>query len=314
MPRMRVQTVQEVRLPEEGIVYPLNAGYKWRNNTLEGIQSGTVGVQRSEHVEPLITYQPGLVPDEDEEVGTSHFIAETMARNAQVEAPQPDEVSTPTTEVVTPPGEVDPMATPDAGGPSGDISRRSPDDEPDSPYITDDRGYRHRVDQYGQRIRESERPPYIPVQWWAKMSYRKRKEATRKYLEEKKAAELVTRRTGSAGSRDPYPADADPLMACRVAAPLGIHGLLQMRSGESNPNAKVTQQSEQPQDVCPVTPSPDEDILEDDINNHRPCSRLVAGCEVPAMPTTQCHQEHREKIPTMQTPFLRVLFTFPSRY
>ncbi len=67
MRKIRVQTVQEVRLPEDGITFPLKAHYDWRNSTLGGVKSGLPPPDPPPggNVEPLIVRGE---PDDDEDM------------------------------------------------------------------------------------------------------------------------------------------------------------------------------------------------------------------------------------------------------
>ncbi len=121
--KIRVQTVQEVRLPVGSIIeFPLQAEYKRRNNTLEGVKGALAPVPPDPNgdVEPLMlrTVDDDDAEFVDEVVGTSNLIAQHRARNAPdgvVE--QPSVNSTPPTEVATPPGE---LAAPPAEAPGGE--------------------------------------------------------------------------------------------------------------------------------------------------------------------------------------------------
>ena len=324
MTKIRIQTVQEVRLPAGGLIeFPLAAAYKKRNNTIEGIKAALVPDlgEPSGAVEPLIH----RVPDDDdaefaeEVVGTTNLIAEHRARNNRGAAEQPSVDSTPPTEVATPPGEasnVEPLVSnsaPDAPGGVRDQpldSDRKDDDlhgsDTDSEYDIDKRGHKHRKDEYGQRIRKSGRPPYIPSEWWRKMGYPKRLRAKLEYEEAKEAAQVqFGRGSGSAGSGDPYPT-RKPAMTCEKAAPMGLYGLVLV-------SCKGVEETINRGEETDAPPSDEEniDFSDDDINDDfgidtwEPVSHSTGvgeGC--PAMPVTiRPAQEHREQIPLVRAPF-----------
>ena len=182
MSKIRVHIVQEVRLPEDGISFPMKKHYDWRNSTLEGIKSRNPPVPPpSDNVEPLIVAGPQADPDpddveSDDDVGTSHFIADKRRKGADM--PDLDDgMATPPAEVAEP--DVRDLTGPlemrsDSGVLPGGVEKNQPSkihgDDTDSEYDIDKRGHKHRKDEFGQRIRKSGRPPFIPSAWWSTLS------------------------------------------------------------------------------------------------------------------------------------------------
>ena len=112
---IRVHTVQEVRLPEVGYLFPLQERYRWRNNTLEGIQHGKLITPRPMgNVEALQVHNNADNLDEvEEEVATNNLLARARRTNVWADGDDAD-LGTPDTVLVTPPlGEaVEPLEAP----------------------------------------------------------------------------------------------------------------------------------------------------------------------------------------------------------
>ncbi len=337
MKKIRVQIVQEVRLPEEGITFPLKVHYTWRNSTLEGVQSGLplrLTTRPASNVEPLEVRTPyGLDPDdddavEDEDVGTSFRVAGHLqgrqGPNGVVEPPSGG--STPPTEIATPPDVrdlVDPLelrSADDARDPGGGIDQplQGPGvqhglhgADTDDKCEIDARGHKYPKDEYGARKRVSGRPPYIPTEWWKSMSHKKRLEAQLDYVKAQEAAQIVPNRGGSAGSRDPYP--RKPAMTCVSACPMGAYGLLMQCKGVAETIAHGDD-TNAPGSEADDLEFEDGHASEDDFdvasfeptytNLGQPSCHGLGSPSVPAMPTiTRPPNANRERIPTIQAPF-----------
>jgi hypothetical protein len=325
MRKIRVQTVQEVRLPEEGITFPLKAHYEWRNSTLGGVKSGRPPPDPPPHgnVEPLIVQ--GAVDDDEIEVGTSFLIAEHQIANGRVDPPSGG--STPPTEIATPPEErasradlahpvelrPDTGATVPGGGENQPSKKRDAlhGDDTDDEYVIDKRGHKHRKDEFGQRVRKSGRPPFIPSGWWDKMSHVHRLQATLDYEKSKKASAIEptegTKASGSGGTGYPKP---KPSMTCVSAAPMGIYGMLLKCTGveESLNQGEETNAPGSEADDLEFPNGYDFDEDDFDVGVYEPYwSTAPSGeCEngVPAMPTVMRQpQPHRDHIPTIRAPF-----------
>ncbi len=155
----------------------------------------------------------------------------------------------------------------------------------DSEYDIDKRGHKHRKDEFGQRVRKSGRPPFIPLAWWSKMSQTKRLQAKLDYAKSKEAVAIVPNRGGASGSGEPYP-QPKPAMNCVAGAPMEIYGLLLHCKGVEqvvNTGDETDVPGTDAEDnAFPDDPhADDEDIF--DIGAYKPSYRHAS--EVPAMPS-----------------------------
>ena len=232
--KVREQIVQEIRLPDGELVFPLVANYKKANGTVpiadpvgDGQPSG------SSNVEPLLLGTDAA----DGAIDPNHVI--TIADIFK--GPLEEEGSGLGDDPLDPGGRAMMQDTPGApSDPPPDVPAPAPDvaliegvpgavppelvadTDDDAGYFTHPlTGRRYKQDEYGENVRKTGRPPYISVADYKKMSYRQQLKAKLDYQAAQDTSIIHPNKGGSHTSALPKPATS-----CPTAAPMGIFGLL----------------------------------------------------------------------------------------
>ena len=132
--------------------------HKGINNCVEGARKA-LGLkdELNEHIEPLMdtcNEQPLEL-----EVGTSNFIADSAYETGAGSSADGLE------------GVIDPSGQQQAGEPSDAFGSGGEQGEEPQGYKVDSIGRRYRVDEFGNRLRKINRPPYIPKALWDSISF-----------------------------------------------------------------------------------------------------------------------------------------------
>ena len=231
--KVREQIVQEIRLPDGEVIFPLVANYKKANETVplqatadDGVPSGT------SNVEPLLTGNADADEAQDAPVHVV-TIADIFKGREDDQPDFGDEVSDPGGRIMmqdTPGAPSDPIDLPTPapdvalieGVPVAVPPEPAPDTDDDPGYYTHPlTGRRYKQDEYGENVRKTGRPPYISVADYKKMSYRQQLKAKLDYQNAQEESIIRPNKGGSHSSAIPKPS-----ATCPAATPMGIFGLL----------------------------------------------------------------------------------------